>query len=181
MRSRNAASFSYGARVTATRVVLRTCSCLGLPIPSAAEEQLGQPASRGCSVPSASVSLMHMKWCITSCWRPSNRSSKPTVPSGPSNTYGLSTRTIGSRRRSAVDPVSGPGRFLLLHQQLLAGGEPLLGRHHLGQVHACGHLGSSQSDVVAPGGPASTLGTYSSSCSRPSKVRLLTISRATSG
>ena len=80
-----------------------------------------------------------------------------------------------------VDPVSGPGRFLLLHQQVLAGGEPFLGRHHLGQVHACGHLGSSQSDVVAPGGPASTLGTYSSSCSRPSKVRLLTISRATSG
>src|SRR5215211_2517806 len=80
-----------------------------------------------------------------------------------------------------VDPVSGPGCFLLLHQQTLAGGEPLLGRHHLGQVHACGHLGSSQADVVAPGGPASTLGTYSSSCSRPSKVRLLTISRATSG
>src|ERR671911_3174129 len=49
------------------------------------------------------------------------------------------------------------------------------------QVHVCGHLGYSQSDVVAPGGPASTLGTYSSSCSRPSKVRLLTMSRATSG
>src|SRR5215208_472069 len=80
-----------------------------------------------------------------------------------------------------VDSVSGPARFLLLHQQLPAGGEPLLGRRHLGQVHACAHLGSTQSDVVAPGGPASTLGTYSSSCSRPSKVRLLTISRATSG
>jgi tetratricopeptide (TPR) repeat protein len=34
---------------------------------------------------------------------------------------------------------------------------------------------------VVPGGPASTLGTYSSNCSRPSKVRLATISRATSG
>src|SRR5215203_4488369 len=43
------------------------------------------------------------------------------------------------------------------------------------------HLGSGHSDVVAPGGLASTRGTYSSSCSRPSKVRLLTISRATSG
>src|SRR5215211_1367087 len=80
-----------------------------------------------------------------------------------------------------VDQVTGPGELLLLHQQLLAGGEPFLGRHHLGQVRVCGHLGSSQSDVAAPGGPASTLGTYSSSCSRPSKVRLLTISRATSG
>jgi hypothetical protein len=80
-----------------------------------------------------------------------------------------------------VDPVSGPGRFLLLHHQVLAGGVPFLGRHYLGQVRVCGDLGSSQSDVVAPGGPASTLGTYSSSCSRPSKVRLLTIWRATSG
>ena len=80
-----------------------------------------------------------------------------------------------------VDSITGPGCFLLVHQQLLAGGEPFLGRHHLGQVHVCGHLGSGQSDVVAPGGSASTLGTYSSSCSRPSKVRLLTISRATSG
>src|SRR5918912_3835140 len=80
-----------------------------------------------------------------------------------------------------VDPVSGPGRFLLLHQQVLAGGEPFLGRHHLGQVRVCGHLGSSQSDVVAPGGPASTLGTYSSSCSRPSKVRLLVVDPVTTG
>jgi hypothetical protein len=78
-------------------------------------------------------------------------------------------------------PVAHAGELLLLRQQLPAGGDPLLWRHHLGQVHACAHLGSSQSDAVAPGGPASTLGTYSSSCSRPSKVRLLSISRATSG
>jgi hypothetical protein len=94
-------------------------------------------------------------------------------------------RLVDARHRQppplGVDPVSGLGRFLLLHQQVLAGGEPLLGRHHLGQVHACAHLGSSQPDAVAPGGPASTLGTYSRSCSRPSKVRLLSISRATSG
>ena len=37
------------------------------------------------------------------------------------------------------------------------------------------------SALVVPGGPASTVGTYSSSCSRPSKVRLATMSRATSG
>ena len=93
IRSRNAASFGYGARDTATSVVLRTCSCRSLPIPSAAEEQLEQPSSQ---------SGPNMKWCITSCGRPSNRSSRLTVPSGPSNVYGLSMRTIGSRRRSAL-------------------------------------------------------------------------------
>ena len=37
-----------------------------------------------------------------------------------------------------VDPVAGPGQLLLLRQQFLAGGEPLLARHHLGQVaHRC--------------------------------------------
>ena len=35
--------------------------------------------------------------------------------------------------------------------------------------------------AVAPGSPARTLGTYSSSCSRPSKTQLDTMSRATSG
>ena len=93
IRSRNAASFSYGARDTATSVVFRTCSCRSLPIPSAADEQLGQPWSQ---------SGPNMKWCMTSCGRPSNRSSRPTVPSGPSKVYGLSIRTIGSRRRSAL-------------------------------------------------------------------------------
>lgn len=34
---------------------------------------------------------------------------------------------------------------------------------------------------LPPGGPVSTVGTYSSSCSRPSKVRLSTISNKTSG
>ena len=80
-----------------------------------ADVQLPQPAdpvggggaasaavSRGRSAPSASTSKLHMKWCMTSCGRPSNRSSRPTFPFGPSNTYGLSIRTIGSRRRSAL-------------------------------------------------------------------------------
>lgn len=35
--------------------------------------------------------------------------------------------------------------------------------------------------VALPGGPARTVGTYSSICSRPSKVRLPTMSRETSG
>ena len=33
----------------------------------------------------------------------------------------------------------------------------------------------------APGGPVSTVGTYSSNCNLPSNVRLATMSRATSG
>jgi hypothetical protein len=61
IRSRYAASFAYGALVTAASEVLRTWSCRRLPIWSAAEEQLGQPVSRGCSVPSASRSKVHMK------------------------------------------------------------------------------------------------------------------------
>ena len=40
---------------------------------------------------------------------------------------------------------------------------------------------TSDSHRLAPGGPARTVGTYSSSCSRPSKTRLLTRSRETSG
>ena len=103
---------------------------------------------------------------------------------GTEDLAGLSKVVFSS---SLSEPLSWPNTRLVSEdpveavRQMKAGGEPLLGRHHLGQVHACAHLGSSQSDVVAPGGPASTLGTYSSSCSRPSKVRLLTISRATSG
>ena len=40
---------------------------------------------------------------------------------------------------------------------------------------------SQASALVVPGGPARTVGTYSSNCSRPSKVRLAVISSETSG
>jgi hypothetical protein len=42
-------------------------------------------------------------------------------------------------------------------------------------------LGSTPHEARVPGGPLSTVGTYSSSCSRPSNVRLATISSAMSG
>jgi hypothetical protein len=42
-----------------------------------------------------------MKCWMISCLRPSNRSSSDASPPGPANWYGLSIRTIGSRRRSA--------------------------------------------------------------------------------
>src|SRR5215472_3955736 len=39
-----------------------------------------------------------------SCLRPSNRSSRPTLPLGPSNSYFFSTAVHGMRRRSAASP-----------------------------------------------------------------------------
>jgi len=75
---------------------------------------------------------------LTSCGQPSNRSSRPTVRALER------VRLVDADHRQptavGVDPVTGPGELLLLHQQLLAGGEPLLRRHHLGQVfleHRC--------------------------------------------
>jgi hypothetical protein len=59
-----------------------------------------------------------------------------------------------------------------------------LGRHprpaHDVIVHTV-DLAICQAVEFVPGGPASTVGTYSSSWSLPSNVRLDTISRATSG
>ena len=68
---------------------------------------------------------------------------------------------------------------------------PPLGRVGVGSDHsACstphgidlGLAGAGQAlTVLVPGGPVRTVGTYSSSWVRPSKVRLLIMSRATSG
>lgn len=88
--SRNAASFWYGARVTATSEVLRTCSCLSLPMPSAAEEQPEQPLSRGCSVPAAAA-LEQVQQA-----HPSR--------SGLRLCTACRSEPIGNRRRSALTP-----------------------------------------------------------------------------
>lgn len=50
-----------------------------------------------------------------------------------------------------VDPVTRPGELLLLGQQLTAGGQPLLARHHLGQVRHPRHLDTPDCCGPPPG------------------------------
>ena len=75
-----------------------------------------------------------MKWCITSCGRPSNRSSRLDRPVRALERVRLVDADHRQPAAVGVHPVARPGQLLLLREQLLAGGEPLLARHHLGQV-----------------------------------------------
>ena len=67
--------------------------------------------------------------------RPSNRSDNVCVPDCVSNTYDLSTFTIGSRRRSALERVLRSRERFLLDQKVPARGDPLIARHDSMLVH----------------------------------------------
>ena len=108
-------------------------------ISSAPAEQLGQPSSHSGS---------NMKWPTMSWSRPSNRSSSPTLPSGPSKTYSFVDLHHGQVPPLGVQRVPLPRERLLLGQQRLAGGEPLLPVHDLGQAHGSSDAFDSASSKV---------------------------------
>jgi hypothetical protein len=72
-----ASILSIGARETTAIVVSRACRWARLPYWSTRPEQLEQPSSHSGS---------NMKWSTISCRRPSKRSSRLALPSGPSKT-----------------------------------------------------------------------------------------------
>jgi hypothetical protein len=89
-----AAIVSYGAREARTNAVSLVLTCFRTPGESSSmvAEQPGQGVSQ--SGPNITC------WTI-SCRLPPNSWASVTGPSGPPNTYSLSTLTMGSRRRVA--------------------------------------------------------------------------------
>src|SRR5262249_45892052 len=88
-----------GAREAKARVVSRAFRCATWATWSARKEQPRQACSGQPNTPGSKKARYRTSWR-----RPSNRSSRLTLPFGPSNSYFFSTAIHGIRRRSAASP-----------------------------------------------------------------------------
>src|SRR5215469_14254367 len=98
MRAFRRAMSAWGAREAQTRVVSRAFRWARWETWSAPIEHPRQACSGQPNTPGSKKARYRIN-----CLRPSNKSDKPTLPLGPSNSYFFSTSVQGIRRRSAAN------------------------------------------------------------------------------